>query len=191
MTDRFPVRWGTTSSSSTGPWSHGRGAFEDGDVAERRYGDEETPTAGCPPPSNAPRPWGLANLTILILWHDQAGQPDADLNSRRQTAPWYWRKHHVSVEDMIIAFRRARITDITAAQDTPRPIRRDCRDQPCYSRVTAKLQQRRSARCGAARRQRPRKCHEFETDLGDIAVRQARTRRSHKINMSREVRSYM
>jgi hypothetical protein len=64
-------------------------------------------------------PLGLANLTILILWYDQAGQPDADLNSRRQAAPWYQRKHHVSVEDMIIAFRRARITDITAAQDTP------------------------------------------------------------------------
>jgi hypothetical protein len=28
-----------------------------------------------------------------------------------------------------------------------------------------------------------KKCHEFETDLGDIALRQPRTRRSHKINM--------
>ncbi len=44
------------------------------------------------------RDLGLANLTILILWYDQAGQPDADLNSRRQAAPWYRRKHHVSVE---------------------------------------------------------------------------------------------
>jgi Homeodomain-like domain len=35
-----------------------------------------------------------------------------------------------------------------------------------------------------------RKCHEFETDLGAIAVRQTRNRRSDKINMSREVRPY-
>jgi hypothetical protein len=34
------------------------------------------------------------------------------------------------------------------------------------------------------------KCREFETDLGYIAVRQPRTRRSDKITMSREVRSY-
>ena len=64
-------------------------------------------------------PLGLANLTILVLWYDQAGQPAADLGSRRQAAPWYRHKRHVSVEDMIIAFRRARITDNTAAQQTP------------------------------------------------------------------------
>jgi hypothetical protein len=52
-------------------------------------------------------PLGLANLTILILWYERAGQPDADLNSRRQAAPCYRRKHHVCVEDMIVAFRRA------------------------------------------------------------------------------------
>ena len=43
----------------------------------------------------------------------------------------------------------------------------------------------RSANCLS----RLRKCHEFETDLDDIAVRQPRTRRSRKINMSREVRA--
>jgi DDE superfamily endonuclease len=64
-------------------------------------------------------PLGLANLTILVLWYDLAGQPAADLNSRRQAAPWYRHKRHVSVEDMIIAFRRARITGNTAAQDIP------------------------------------------------------------------------
>jgi hypothetical protein len=64
-------------------------------------------------------PLGLANLTILVLWHDLASRPAADLNSRRQAAPWYRHKRHVSVEDMIIAFRRARITRNTAAQDTP------------------------------------------------------------------------
>ena len=37
---------------------------------------------------------------------------------------------------------------------------------------------------------RLRKCHEFETDLGDIAVRQPRNRRSQKINMSHKLRPY-
>jgi hypothetical protein len=63
-------------------------------------------------------PLGLANLTILVLWYDHAGHPAADLNSRRQDAPWYRHKRHVSIEDMIIAFRRTRITSNTAAQGT-------------------------------------------------------------------------
>ncbi|MBV9025142.1 MAG: hypothetical protein JO362_15440, partial [Streptomycetaceae bacterium] len=63
-------------------------------------------------------PLGLANLTILVLWYDHAGQPADDLNSRREQAPWYRRKRYVSIEDMIIAFRRTRITGITAAQAT-------------------------------------------------------------------------
>src|SRR6266545_3011022 len=64
-------------------------------------------------------PLGRANLTILVLWYDQAGQPAADLGSRRRAAPWYRHKRHGSTEDMIIAFRRARVTGNTAAQDTP------------------------------------------------------------------------
>src|SRR5918994_194151 len=48
-------------------------------------------------------PLGLANLTILVLWYDHAGQPAADLSSRRGQAPWYRHKRHVSIEDMIIA----------------------------------------------------------------------------------------
>jgi hypothetical protein len=59
-------------------------------------------------------PLGPANLTILVLWYNSAGQPAADLNSRRKQAPWYRHKRHVSIEDMIIAFRCARITSITA-----------------------------------------------------------------------------
>jgi hypothetical protein len=35
-----------------------------------------------------------------------------------------------------------------------------------------------------------RKCHDSETDLGPVTVRQTRTRRSSKINMSRGVRPY-
>ena len=63
-------------------------------------------------------PLGLANLTILVLWYDHAGQPAADLSTRRRTAPWYRHKRHVSIEDMITAFRRAQITETTPAQGT-------------------------------------------------------------------------
>jgi predicted RNA binding protein YcfA (HicA-like mRNA interferase family) len=35
-----------------------------------------------------------------------------------------------------------------------------------------------------------RKCHDFETDHGDIAVRQLRKPSSHKINMSSGMRTY-
>ena len=42
----------------------------------------------------------------------------------------------------------------------------------------------------ASRWLRSRKCHEFEIALGEIALRQLRTRRSHKINMSRVVRPH-
>lgn len=64
-------------------------------------------------------PFILANLTILVLWYHQAGQTSRDLAERRKKAPWYRHKHHVAIEDMLIAFRRARITTITAAQATP------------------------------------------------------------------------
>ncbi len=64
-------------------------------------------------------PFVLANLTILVLWYHQAGSATGDLTTRRRMAPWYRHKRYVSIEDMIIAFRRGRITTITAAQTTP------------------------------------------------------------------------
>jgi hypothetical protein len=42
-----------------------------------------------------------------------------DLTSRRRKVSWYRHKHHVLIEDMLIAFRCARIATITAAQNTP------------------------------------------------------------------------
>jgi hypothetical protein len=44
---------------------------------------------------------------------------------------------------------------------------------------------------GPATRPEPRKCREFETDLGVIAVRQAGRPRSHMIDMSCAVRPYI
>lgn len=64
-------------------------------------------------------PFVLANLTILVLWYAHAGQPEADLGSRRAAAPWYRRKQHVSIEDMLIAFRRTCITQATTGQTDP------------------------------------------------------------------------
>jgi len=42
------------------------------------------------------------------------GQTQADLAARRAVAPWYRHKHHVFIDDMITAFRRACITEVTA-----------------------------------------------------------------------------
>jgi DDE superfamily endonuclease len=100
---RYATRWPIQQSIK-----HGKNLLGAGDAQNRLPAAVQRTT-----------PLGLANLTILVLWHDLASRPAADLNSRRQAAPWYRHKRHVSVEDMIIAFRRARITRNTAAQDTP------------------------------------------------------------------------
>ncbi len=64
-------------------------------------------------------PFAMLNLTILTLWYHHAGNATGDIAARRVIARWYRHKRHISVTDMLAAFRRARITDITAAQNTP------------------------------------------------------------------------
>ncbi len=61
-------------------------------------------------------PFGMLTLTILTCWYHQAGRPELDINTRRTIAPWYRHKRNVAVIDMLAAFRRARITAITAGQ---------------------------------------------------------------------------
>jgi hypothetical protein len=61
-------------------------------------------------------PFGMLTLTILTCWYHQAGQPELDINTRRTIAPWYRHKRNIAVIDMLAAFRRARITAITAGQ---------------------------------------------------------------------------
>jgi hypothetical protein len=61
-------------------------------------------------------PLGLACQTIVTLWYAHAGQAQADLAARRAGAPWYRHKRHISMIDMLAAFRRARITEVIAAQ---------------------------------------------------------------------------
>lgn len=60
-------------------------------------------------------PFILATLTILVLWYHHAGNAATDLAAHRRRAPWYRHKHHVSVDDMLVAFRRTRITPTSPA----------------------------------------------------------------------------
>lgn len=63
-------------------------------------------------------PFAMLGLTILVLWYAGHGTPDTDLAAARTRAPWNRKKTHVSTDDMLIAFRRARITAINAGQNT-------------------------------------------------------------------------
>ncbi|MGH2668868.1 MAG: IS701 family transposase, partial [bacterium] len=63
-------------------------------------------------------PFAMLGLTILVLWYAGHGTADTDLAAARTRAPWNRKKTHVSVDDMLIAFRRARITAVTAGQAT-------------------------------------------------------------------------
>jgi hypothetical protein len=64
-------------------------------------------------------PFQLACQTILVLWYARVGNAAGDVRARRAAAPWYRHKQHVSLEDMIIAFRRNRITAATAGHPGP------------------------------------------------------------------------
>jgi hypothetical protein len=61
----------------------------------------------------------MLTLTILICWYARHGNAAAGLAQRHNLARWYLRKTTISVTDMLIAFRRARITTIDPAQTTP------------------------------------------------------------------------
>jgi len=67
-------------------------------------------------------PFILVTLTILVLWYHHAGNANSDLAAHRNRAPWYRHKHHVSIDDMLVAFRRARITATSPAQPIPAQI---------------------------------------------------------------------
>ena len=63
-------------------------------------------------------PFMMLTQTILTLWYHHAGTAADDVHTRRSHAPWYRHKRHIAVLDMLIAFRRNRITAITAGQST-------------------------------------------------------------------------
>jgi len=64
-------------------------------------------------------PFMLLTLTILICWYARYGNVQADLTQRRGLARWYRHKKTISVTDLLIAFRRARITTVHPGQPTP------------------------------------------------------------------------
>jgi DDE superfamily endonuclease len=51
-------------------------------------------------------PFGFLTQTITIAWYALHGNPDADLDARRRTAPWYRQKTTISYSDMLAALRR-------------------------------------------------------------------------------------
>jgi transposase len=67
-------------------------------------------------------PFTMLCLTIATLWYDHTGHMATDLATRRTLAPWYRHKTHISMIDILAAFRRTRITTITADQASPHQI---------------------------------------------------------------------
>jgi hypothetical protein len=63
-------------------------------------------------------PFAMLGLTILVLWYAGHGTAESDLATARTRAPWNCKKTHISIDDMLIAFRRTRITAISAGQNT-------------------------------------------------------------------------
>jgi hypothetical protein len=61
----------------------------------------------------------MLTLTILICWYACHGNTEADLAQRRGLARWCRHKTTISVTDLLIAFRRARITAVHPGQPTP------------------------------------------------------------------------
>jgi hypothetical protein len=51
-------------------------------------------------------PFGFLTQTITIAWYALHGDPNADLDARHRTAPWYRHKQTVSYTDMLAALRR-------------------------------------------------------------------------------------
>ena len=51
-------------------------------------------------------PFGFLAQTITIVWYALHGDPQADLDARRRSAPWYRQKATVSYADMLAALRR-------------------------------------------------------------------------------------
>jgi hypothetical protein len=50
-------------------------------------------------------PFGFLAQTITITWYAVHGDPQADLNTRRRTSPWYRQKTTISYSDMLAALR--------------------------------------------------------------------------------------
>jgi hypothetical protein len=68
-------------------------------------------------------PFQMLCLTILFCWYQQAhATAGSAIAQARETRPWDRRKTHASVDDMLIAFRRHRISSVTTGQRASRQI---------------------------------------------------------------------
>jgi hypothetical protein len=56
-------------------------------------------------------PFGLCCHSLLMVWYTLHGHPAGDVATRRALAPWYRHKHTPSTLDMLVAFRRAMLTE--------------------------------------------------------------------------------
>jgi len=61
-------------------------------------------------------PFDFLTQTITITWYALHGNPDADIDERRRTAPWYRQKATISYADMLAALRRELIRHESWAQ---------------------------------------------------------------------------
>jgi DDE superfamily endonuclease len=69
-------------------------------------------------------PFGFLTQTITIAWYALHGDPEADLNARHRSAPWYRQKTTISYSDMLAALRHELIrheywAQAPAATSTP------------------------------------------------------------------------
>jgi hypothetical protein len=64
-------------------------------------------------------PFGFLTQTITIAWYAVHGDPEADLNERRRSSPWYRQKSTISYADMLAALRRELIRIEFWAQAPP------------------------------------------------------------------------
>ncbi|MHB8657675.1 MAG: IS701 family transposase [Solirubrobacteraceae bacterium] len=78
-------------------------------------------------------PFGFLTQTITIAWYQLHGNPDADLQARRKTAPWYRQKTTVSYTDMLAALRRELIRSEFHAQAPARTTSQQITDSPSPS----------------------------------------------------------
>lgn len=90
-------------------------------------------------------PFAMLGQTILVLWYAGHGIPDTDLAAARTRAPWNRKKTHVSIDDMLIAFRRGPNYRHQSRPGHSRSISCQTRDQQLSRRTAAKPQLRRTA----------------------------------------------
>lgn len=83
-------------------------------------------------------PFGFLTQTITIVWYALHGDPQADLQARRRSAPWYRHKQTVSYADMLAALRRDLIRHEYFAQAPPATTERQITPtQPPSARAAA------------------------------------------------------